>query len=255
MIPTMKKLLRAVVGLLMAGSLTAQTTPPLGIIDKTPELKAFTNARIHTSPEQVIDSATLVIDRGKIIAVGRRVTVPGGATVIDLEGKTIYPGFIEPFAEYGLEAVPSPPRQPHRGQPLIYEATRIGCNAWNDAIHAEENWVNRFQPDAQAADELLQLGFTCVQSAHLDGIFRGRGFVTSLGEGLPNDLVIRARSWHFLSFDKGTSRQEYPSSVMGAMALIRQALLDADWYRRAHEAHQKNPKQERPEVNLSEGCL
>lgn len=246
----MRKLLRALFGLLLAGGLTAQTTPPLGIVNKTPELQAFTNARIYTSPDQVLDSATLVINRGEIIAVGRRVTIPTGAVVTNLEGKTIYPGFIEPFSEYGLKSLPEPERR-RRGEPPIYEATRIGCNAWNAAIHAEENWVDKFAPDSTQANALLKLGFTTAQSAHLDGIFRGRGFVVSVGEGLPNDLVIRTHTGQFISFDKGSSTQEYPTSQMGAIALIRQTLLDADWYQKAQAAYAKNPLQERPEVNLA----
>ncbi|MCX6835209.1 MAG: amidohydrolase, partial [candidate division Zixibacteria bacterium] len=185
----MRKQLRALLGLLLAGSLTAQTTPPLGITNKTPELKAFTNARIYVTPDRVVDSATLVIDRGEIVAVGRKVTIPDGAIVIDLEGKSIYPGFVDPFSEYGLK---SPPESERRsGEPPVYGASRIGCNAWNNAIHAEKNWVERFQPDGKAAGDLLKLGFTTVQSIVRDGIFRGRGFVVSLGQGLPNDLVVR----------------------------------------------------------------
>jgi len=250
MIDHMRIIQRALLGLLVTSALAAQTTPPLGITDKTPELKAFTNARIYVTPDQVVDSAMLVIDRGKIIAVGRKVTIPDGAVVIDLEGKSIYPGFVDPFAEYGLKSVPESERRRY-GEPPVYEATRIGCNAWNNAIHAEENWVGQFQPDRKTADNLLKLGFTTVQSVHRDGVFRGRGFVVSLGDGLPNDLVIRPHSWHFLSFNKGSSKQEYPTSQMGAIALIRQTFLDVDWYCQAHAAHRKNPKQEKLETNLA----
>ncbi len=209
----------------------AHTTPDRGIIDKTPELKAFTNARIVVSPENTIEDAVLVIDKGKVVKVGTNINVPAGATVIDLSGKTIYPGFVEPYTEYGLKSIPEPKRERRRGQPPIYDAIRIGGNAWNGAIHAEQNWVDMFQPDSKASESFIELGYTTVQSANLDGIFRGRSFVTSLGEGLPNDLVIRPYSWHFLSFDKGNSKQEYPESQMGAIALIRQTLLDLEWYR------------------------
>ncbi len=246
----MRILLCALCGLLLVSGLTAQTTPPLGITSKTPDLQAFINARIHTSPTETVDSATLVIDRGKIIAVGRKVAVPSGATVINLEGKTIYPGFIEPYSDYGLPSDSASPRR-RRNEAPIYEATRIGCNAWNGSIHAEEVWVDQFQPDADKAKDLRQLGFTTAQSARLDGIFRGRGFVTSLGDGLPNDLVIRSRSWHFLSFDKGSSVQQYPESQMGAIALIRQTLFDTDWYQKAHQAIRLDSNQPEPEVNLA----
>ena len=37
------------------------------------------------------------------------------------------------------------------------------------------------------------------------------------------------------SFNKGSSRQSYPSSLMGSIALLRQTYLDADWYTSANE--------------------
>jgi hypothetical protein len=210
----MRTILRALIGLLLAGGLTAQTTPPLGITNKTPELQAFINARIHTSPTEVFDSATLVIDRGKIVAVGRKISIPGGAVTINLEGKTIYPGFIEPFSDYGLKSLPEPPQR-RPGEPLVYEASRIGCNAWNGAVHAEENWSERFAPDIERARELNRLGFTSAQSARLDGVFRGRSFVTSLGDGLPNDLMISARSWHFLGSIREARSRSIPNPRWG----------------------------------------
>jgi imidazolonepropionase-like amidohydrolase len=50
-------------------------------------------------------------------------------------------------------------------------------------------------------------------------------------EGSEGDLILKDRSAQYLSFDKSKqSRQSYPTSTMGAMALIRQAYLDAEWY-------------------------
>jgi len=70
-----------------------------------------------------------------------------------------------------------------------------------------------------------------------------------LGEGLPNDLVLRPHSLHFLSFDKGSSEQSYPNSLMGSIAIIRQTFLDTDWYQKARAAMALNPNQEMPEFN------
>jgi imidazolonepropionase-like amidohydrolase len=72
-----------------------------------------------------------------------------------------------------------------------------------------------------------------VQTAKLDGIFQGQGVTVSLGDGLPNELVYKANASHFGSFDKGASKQEYPSSLMGSIALIRQSLSDSLWYQTA----------------------
>ena len=245
-------ILAVVSAIMFTPSSAAQTTPPLGLRDKTPEHKAFKNAQIVVSSQLTLDSAMMIIDEGKIVAIGKNLPLPADATVIDLTGKTIYPGFIDPFTDYGMEK-PEPRRSvnPDQSGGTQYLGNRVGGNAWNDAIHAERNCVTTFKPDAKEAKDYLQNGITVVQSARLDGIFRGRGFVTTLGDGLPNDLVLRPYSWHFLSFDKGSSKQEYPGSLMGTIALIRQTFYDVDWYRLAHEALKLNPDQKMPEFNAA----
>ncbi len=228
---------------------SAQTTPQMGVRSKTPDAKAFTNARIIVSPSLTYDNATLIIKDGKVLEIGDNVSVPPDIVTIDLQGKTIYPGFIDPFTDYGLEKTEKPKRRGNRSPQ--YEGTRVGCNAWNDAVHAEKKWAASFKPNRDESQELMELGFTAVQTAKMDGIFRGRACVTLLGEGLPNDLVIRPYASHVASFDKGISTQDYPSSLMGSITLIRQTLYDVDWYREAHRAYQLNVSQKMPEFNVA----
>ncbi|MCP4566301.1 MAG: amidohydrolase family protein [FCB group bacterium] len=226
-----------------------QTTPRLGIRSKTPDARAFINARIIVSPEKVIENGTLVIKDGKVSAVGDRISVPAGVMTIDLKGKTIYPGFVESFSDYGQEKIKKSKRDRHSSPQ--YETRRIGGNAWNEAVHAEKKWALTFQPDKEGSKELMELGFTVSLSAPLDGIFRGRSCVALLGEGLPNDLLIRPIGRHLLSFSKGSSKQEYPSSLMGSIALIRQMFYDADWYVKARQVYRLDPNQKMPEFNAA----
>ncbi|MFH1373521.1 MAG: amidohydrolase family protein [bacterium] len=235
--------------LIMSTSISAQTTPAMGIRSKTPDARAFTNARIVISPDLVYDNATLVIKNGKVLDVGDRITIPDDIITIDLQGKTIYPGFIDPFTEYGVKKT-DPPKRRH-GRAPQYEGTRVGANAWNNAIHAEKNWAESFKPDEKESKKLMELGFAAVHTAGQDGIYRGRSCVVLLGEGLPNDLLIRPYGYHVASFDKGTSTQDYPDSWMGAIALIRQTLYDVDWYQKAHRACQLDPGQKMPEFNVA----
>src|SRR5690349_10198449 len=65
------------------------------------EVKVFIGARLFDGTgKAVIDSATLVIQDGKIVAVGpsKKVKAPRGAPSIDLRGKTITPGLIDAHA-------------------------------------------------------------------------------------------------------------------------------------------------------------
>ena len=51
-------------------------------------------------------------------------------------------------------------------------------------------------------------------------------------DGYENELIIKQEAASYYSFNKGSSVQEYPSSLMGSIALLRQTYLDADWYQK-----------------------
>ncbi len=216
-----------------AGSHADQTSPLQGIVDKTPNLIAITGATVFTEPGKKLDNATVLIADGRITAVGSKVTVPAGYQQIDASRYTLYAGFIDPYTQYGITPAEPSKHGSYRDAP-VYQNERKGGNASNAAIHAQQRWVSEFSPDSKAAGALRELGFTAAQSARFDGIFRGQAFVSSLGDGLPNDLVLKADGQQFMAFDKGSSKQSYPSSLMGSIALIRQTLSDANWYRNAY---------------------
>lgn len=68
---------------------------------------ALTNARIVTVTNGTIDQGTLVIEDGRIAAVGSDVSVPDDAEVIDCTDLTLYPGLIDAGTQLGLIEVSS----------------------------------------------------------------------------------------------------------------------------------------------------
>jgi imidazolonepropionase-like amidohydrolase len=72
---------------------------------------AITNARIETaSPAGSITSGTIVMDNGRIVAVGANVAIPAGARIIDARGGVVTPGLVLPTTSLGIaemEQVPS----------------------------------------------------------------------------------------------------------------------------------------------------
>lgn len=197
-----------------------------GVATKNSNYTVFTNATIHVSPGEVIKSGSLLIKEGKIVSVGRNVTIPKNSTVIDLEGKSIYPSFIDIYTEFGVK---KPERA--RGSGSQYDATRTGFY-WNDHIRPEQEAMNYFNYDSKKASAMQKLGFGVVNTGLQDGIVRGTGALIALNDNGDNSQrVIEPKSSQFLSFSKSIqSRQSYPTSLMGSMALLRQMYLDADWY-------------------------
>jgi imidazolonepropionase-like amidohydrolase len=67
---------------------------------------AITGATAHTARgEEVINNATIIIDAGRIIAIGAGLPVPAGATIIAAGGKPVTPGIIAAAGDTGLTEV------------------------------------------------------------------------------------------------------------------------------------------------------
>lgn len=63
---------------------------------------ALVNARVITvdSARRVLENATILVERSRIVSVGTNVAVPAGARVFDLRGKTVIPGIIDAHGHY-----------------------------------------------------------------------------------------------------------------------------------------------------------
>ncbi|UAM99237.1 amidohydrolase family protein [Polaribacter litorisediminis] len=189
---------------------------------------AFTNAKIYVTPTEIIKKGTLLIKDGKVVSIGKSVKIPKGTKTTDLEGKTIYPSFIDIYTDFGIA---KPKRASSNSRGTQYEASREGYY-WNDHIRPDENPIDAFDFDNKKAKEFIDAGFGAVNTHLQDGIIRGNGLLVALNPNVSNAYrILDTKSGQYLSFSKSVqSRQAYPQSRMGAMALLRQVYNDADWY-------------------------
>ena len=189
---------------------------------------AFTNAKIHVTPSEIIKKGTLLIKDGKVVAIGKSIKIPIDAKRTDLSGKSIYPSFIDLYSDFGIA---KPKRSGNNSRITQYASSREGYY-WNDHIRSETNPINDFKFDDKKAKEFINAGFGVVNTHLQDGIIRGNGLLVALNPNSTNAYrIIDAKSAQYLSFSKSVkSRQVYPGSRMGAMALLRQVYHDADWY-------------------------
>jgi len=211
---------------------TAQVTFPVnGVADPKVKCFAFTNATIVKDIQTTLTNATLVIREGKIVSVGTSVTIPKDAVVVNCSGKFIYPSFIDIYSDYGV-AVPQ-----RQGAPFDYRApaqltsNTKGAFGWNQAIRSEIDAAKLFTTDDAKAEPLRNIGFGTVLTHQKDGIARGTGALVTLASEKENLVMLKEKASAHYSFSKGTSTQNYPFSMMGTIALLRQTYLDAQWYK------------------------
>ncbi|MCO4294338.1 amidohydrolase family protein [Solitalea sp. MAHUQ-68] len=226
----MKKSLLFTLFLVSGFRVFAQETFPVnGVQDQRPDLYAFTHATIFVNAETVLQNATLVIRGKKIESVGTAVQIPQGAVVTDLKGKFIYPAFIDAFTSYGLPEIKAGARS-FRATPQFLSSKK-GAYNWNEAIVPEYDAKSYFQVDEKKAADLRKLGFGAVNVVNRDGIARGTSAFVTLANGKENEVIANDRTSSNYSFSKGTSTQDYPSALMGCIALLRQTYYDVRWYK------------------------
>ena len=215
---------------LFVSPLFAQTTYPANDV-ATPRsgYYAFINAKIYKDAKTIINTATLIIKQGKIEAVGANLPVPKEAIIIDCKGKSIYPSFIDIYSDYGMSQV-QPSMTTYRSPSQMLSNTK-GPYSWNQALKTEVLHVKNFSVNDARAKEYRKLGFGSVLSHQLDGISRGVGLLTTLAKEKENMVILKEKASAHFSFDKGSSTQDYPNSLMGSIALLRQHFLDASWYK------------------------
>lgn len=223
---------------LSATLLQAQVTFPANDVASPKEgCYAFTNATIVKDAQTTLQNATMVIRQGKIEGAGPGIAIPKDAVVIDCKGKFIYPSFIDIFSDYGI----APPQRQQGGgffSQQIGSSTK-GAFGWNQAIKSETDGSKLFTGDDAKAKTLRDIGFGAALTHQKDGIARGTGPLVTLATQPDNLVMLKDRAAAFYSFNKGTSSQGYPSSMMGMIALLRQTYLDAQWYKAATAASAK----------------
>ena len=109
------------------------SVPAEGLGDRTPRTFALTNARAVVKPGHVIDEATLLVREGRIASVGRRLAIPAGVIAIDLEGRSVFAGFIDANSGYAqtpevVDTQGTGPRSPAAVQ------MQSGSRHWNRRI-------------------------------------------------------------------------------------------------------------------------
>ena len=214
-------------------SYSQETFPRNGVADHREGLYAFTNATIYKSWNEKLDNATLVIRQGRVEAVGQGIAIPAGAVVIDAKGKSIYPSFIELVSDYGM-----PQERPQGNQGAVswfnrrsvHTAENRGAYSWNDALKPEFDAGAVFKTNEKVAADFRKEGFGAVLTHKRDGISRGSSALVTLSDEREHEVIVKERVGHHLSFRKGTAKVTYPTSLMGAIALLRQTYYDGQWY-------------------------
>ena len=209
------------------------TRPVEGLKRNVPQVHALTGSRIVIAPGRSIPTGTIVIRDGLIDQVGADVAVPADARVWKLDGHTLYAGLIDAYGEADVDADEFESASPY----------------WNDKVRPQLRMSDHYEPDQELDEQLLGQGITARLVAPAGGIIKGRSAVVAVGDRpaahrfIREDVALHLR----LTVRRDWDSEEYPNSPMGAVALARQAMYDARWYRETWQrfATDRLPRPER----------
>jgi imidazolonepropionase-like amidohydrolase len=232
---------------------------------------AIRNARIVTMAGPPVDAATIVMRDGLVEDAGAAVAAPVDAVVIDGTGLTVYPGFID-MANASAADVPdvSAVAPAAAGRAAGAGGRGQGGATLEDLERARR--ASYLRPDVETARyvrfegpemrRLASAGITSVLAVPSSGLVRGQsalinvmapidephvGTIADYRRGL---VIVKSPVAQHFSFTGGGGRggAGYPGALLGTIAFVRQALLDARWQRDARAYHEAHPDRPRPVV-------
>lgn len=201
---------------------------------------AITEATIYPVSSPKIENGTIVVRDGRIVALGVGIPIPAGARVIQARGKVVTPGLIHSESALGLGVGRS------LAQETDQEYTAIGGTnddeqsgdinaAFNVAAGVDANAVNI--PVARMG------GITTALAVPTDGLIAGQGIALQLLGPTLDELLIRSPVVMVADLSD-QSRSAGGGSRAGALARLRQILIDAQTLRRRRSDFDQNRIQE-----------
>ncbi|MFN0069556.1 MAG: amidohydrolase family protein [Limisphaerales bacterium] len=237
----------------LAGS-TADFPAP-GFRPPPPGTHALTGARLFARPGEAVSNAVIVIRDGRIAAAGAGVTAPAGARLWDCTGLTVYAGFLDAYVASGTNQ----PVSTRDSEPIAAGFTAAGGPRFFGVpgqerdpglagpghglpdVTPETRVAAAYRPDEKRIAALRELGFTAAHFVPVHGIIRGQGALVALGDDGPNESILRADAAQCVAFAPSRADNQYPNSLMGVIAVVRQAFLDAAWHREAASSPSPHP--------------
>ncbi len=185
------------------------------------------NGMIHDAIHEEAFRGDILMEDGKIKAIGRGLEIPEGTEVIDAEGLQVYPGFVEAHGHIGLD-----------GYGIGYEG--MDYNELNDIISPQMRGIDGVKPLDPALPMAAAAGVTCVCVGPGSANVLGGTFTTikTVGKRV-DDMVVRdgvAMKCAFGENPKRVYREKKDSSRMTTAALMRETLFKAREYMEKKEA-------------------
>jgi imidazolonepropionase-like amidohydrolase len=157
------------------------------------------NASIIPVEGDPLQDADLLIEGGKIAAMGKGIVAPDGATIIDASGMFVYPGFIDAHTHLGLSEIPAiastvDVREIGKENPELEVAWAINPHS----VHFKTSRIN---------------GTTAALVAPSGGTYPGMSALVKMDGWTIDEMLVKEEATSFINFPM--SPRQTRSSRMG----------------------------------------
>ncbi len=193
---------------------------------------------VLTLTNGTIENGTIVIQNGKITAIGRDVLIPTGIKVIDTSGKYIMPGIIDTHVHYALT-----------GMSDVNEAT--------DPVTPQIWMKDVLVPGHDSILKTLAGGVTAVKTMHGSAnVIGGVNVTIKLKYNAPvEEMIIQdARQQLKMALGEnpkrtyGQGKGKTPSTRMGNAYVARKAFIEAREYKAKWDKYEKDKAAEEKDI-------
>jgi imidazolonepropionase-like amidohydrolase len=185
---------------------------------------AITNGRVLTITEGTYERGTVLIEGGRIVAVGEEVVIPEDAEIYDATGKVVMPGLIDAHCHVGL-------------WPEGVGWDHSDGNEMTDPITPHLRALDAVHPDDPAFKELVAAGVTTVLTGPGSANLIGGQWVCLKTPPMPSveQMVLLEPAGMKMALGENPKRvykdqAKTPSTRMANAAMLRSALVDATNY-------------------------
>jgi len=190
--------------------------------------------RIYTAAGTPIDDGMVLVEKGKIAAVGKNLKVPAGARTI--QARIVIPGLIDAHTHLGVYSLPA------------VEENSDG-NEMTNPVTPQVRALDSFNFDDPALKVGLAAGVTTIVSRPGSGnVIGGTSVAVKLKNARPDQMVMVPDCDLKMAIEGNPMgvygpKKQIPVTMMGVYYLARKAFLDAQDYQKSWETYDKEKKE------------